>query len=57
MSAIADELCQNAAGCLGMDERDLQPEQAAPGRFVDQLHPVGPQTSELGGHVCHLKAT
>ena len=39
VEAITHELCQNAAGRLRMNERDLQPEQPAARRLVDQLAP------------------
>jgi hypothetical protein len=55
VSAIADELCQNAARRLGMDERDLQPEEAQAGLLVDQLGPLGLQPGELSRHIGDLK--
>ena len=55
LAAISNELCQNAAGRLGVDERDLEPEQPPAGRFVDQEHVVGLQAGELGGDVVDLK--
>ena len=38
-----------------MDERHLQSVEAVPGRFVDQLHPVGAQTVELRGEIGDLE--
>ena len=55
VGAIAHELCQNAAGRLGMDERDLQAEEPEAGRLVDQLHPGGAQPLELGAEIVDLE--
>src|SRR6185312_11003512 len=55
MSLIADELCQNAAGRIRVDEPDLQAEHPAPRRFVDELDPVGLQPGELGADVGGLE--
>src|SRR5581483_6161153 len=48
---IADELCQNAAGRLRVDERDLEPEQPDARALVDQLRAGGAQAVELGADV------
>src|SRR5919202_1280592 len=55
-SVIAHELCQNAAGRLRVDERDLQTEHPAARRLVDQLHPVGAQADELRPQIVHLES-
>ena len=49
LSVITDELCQNAAGRLRVDERDLEAEQPAARLLVDQTDVVGLEPSELGG--------
>src|SRR3954451_8072033 len=51
LSAIADQLCQNAAGRLRVDERHLQPEEAAARRLVDQQDIVGLQPRQLDADV------
>ena len=54
-SAIAHELCQNSAGRLRMDERDLQPEEPAARGLVDQACTGPPQPLELGADVGDLE--
>src|SRR6185503_13090345 len=55
VSVITDELCQNPAGRLGVEERDLQPEEPGPGLRVDQAGALGAQAGELGRDVVDLE--
>ena len=48
VASIGHQLCQDPAGRLRMNERDLQPEQADARLLVDQLDAVGTQPAELG---------
>src|SRR5690242_19093342 len=59
-SATADDLREHAVNGVGMDERDLEPEQPAPRAFVDQFRALRGQLVERGadvvdlvGHVVH----
>src|SRR6476646_2099259 len=55
LSVITHELCQNAAGRLRMDERDLQAEHPPARLLVDQDHVEGLEPIELGGEILDLK--
>src|SRR5579871_115325 len=54
-SLIGDELCQNSAGRLRVDERHLESEEAVTRLLVDQPGAVGAQPGELGSHVVDLE--
>jgi hypothetical protein len=52
---MPDQLCQNAAGCVRMDECDLVTEDAAPRLLVHELGAGGRKASELGADIVHLE--
>ena len=52
---MAHELCQDPAGRGGMDEGDLEAEQALPRVLVDQLGAAGRKPLELGRDVVDLE--
>src|SRR5207245_861373 len=52
---IAHQLCQNTTGRLRMDERHLEPEEAPPRYFVDQLSALGAQAAELGAEIVDVE--
>src|SRR4026209_140355 len=53
-SAIADDLREHAVYGVGMCERDLAPEEPAPGRLVDQLGALGGELVDRDTHVVDL---
>src|SRR5262245_17609374 len=53
-SATRDQLGEYAVGGVGMDERDLHPEQARPRRCVDQFRAFVLEPGQLLGQVVDL---
>src|SRR4051812_1503332 len=53
-SANADDLREHAVHGVGMDERDLEPEQPAPWRVVDQLRSLGRELVDSRADVVDL---
>src|SRR5579884_492912 len=54
-SVISDELCQNSAGRIRVHEPDLEAEQPAPRRLVDQLGACGARARQLRPDVLRLE--
>src|ERR1700760_3881525 len=54
-SATADQLREDAAGGVGVQEGDLQAEEARARLLVDQRRAVGGEAVELGGDVVGLE--
>jgi hypothetical protein len=52
---MPDQLCQNAAGCVRVDERDLVTEDAAPRLLVHEFGAGSRKAGELGADVVHLE--
>src|SRR6266511_4126115 len=54
-SGTAHQLREDAARRVRVHEGDLEPEEPAPGRLVDQLRPTGGKPVELASDVVHLE--
>ena len=52
---MAHQLCQDPAGRVGVEERDLEPEEPLSGLLVDERHSGGGQPLELAGDVVDLE--
>src|ERR1700722_19510059 len=55
LSLIGHQLCQNTAGRLRMNERDLQSEEASAGCLVDQPGALRGEPCQLCGEIVDLE--